>query len=292
VIAVAVLCCWCTGRDPYGSFHVSLNRLATDDAGQPPRTEWLNLGYWQHTDIFPAACQALALKLAAAARCSPAGNVLDVGSATGESLILQLTSPSLPTPARLTGLTSLRTHYERATQRLLRIQSPVHLILAHHDAVYRPSASNHPLDPNSTSPPYSSILALDCAYHFNTRRDFLRQSFHRLAPGGSIALADITFTNTALANPPLRTRFLMWFLASAIPRANMITQHDYAQTLHDIGFVDVAIEDISASVFPGFCRFLSTRGIWWAFFGKILGCYHDIGLKFVIARASRQQLPK
>lgn len=30
-------------NDPYGLFHLTLNRLPSDDQ---PKTEWLNMGYW------------------------------------------------------------------------------------------------------------------------------------------------------------------------------------------------------------------------------------------------------
>ena len=34
-------------NDPYGLFHLSLNKLPFEDPNSPPETEWLNLGYWK-----------------------------------------------------------------------------------------------------------------------------------------------------------------------------------------------------------------------------------------------------
>ena len=34
-------------KDPYGLFHLSLNKLPFEDPNSPPQTEWLNLGYWK-----------------------------------------------------------------------------------------------------------------------------------------------------------------------------------------------------------------------------------------------------
>ena len=34
-------------KDPYGLFHLSFNRLPSDEPDKPPKTEWLNLGYWK-----------------------------------------------------------------------------------------------------------------------------------------------------------------------------------------------------------------------------------------------------
>ena len=36
-----------TKNDPYGLFHLSLNKLPFDDPNSPPATEWLNMGYWK-----------------------------------------------------------------------------------------------------------------------------------------------------------------------------------------------------------------------------------------------------
>ena len=39
--------------DPYGLFHLTLNKLPSEDPKSPPLTEWLNMGYWKvgHTLI-------------------------------------------------------------------------------------------------------------------------------------------------------------------------------------------------------------------------------------------------
>lgn len=36
-----------TSNDPYGLFHLSLNTTPQDDPNGPPRTEWLNMGFWK-----------------------------------------------------------------------------------------------------------------------------------------------------------------------------------------------------------------------------------------------------
>jgi hypothetical protein len=33
--------------DPYGSFHLKLNKLPGESPGAAPKTEWLNMGYWK-----------------------------------------------------------------------------------------------------------------------------------------------------------------------------------------------------------------------------------------------------
>ena len=33
--------------DPYGLFHLTLNKLPSESPNSPPLTEWLNMGYWK-----------------------------------------------------------------------------------------------------------------------------------------------------------------------------------------------------------------------------------------------------
>ncbi|KAJ3762857.1 hypothetical protein EV360DRAFT_34776 [Lentinula raphanica] len=228
LITVALLCFLYRRRntktnDPYGLFHLSLNKRQGEDANSPPVTEWLNMGYWKDTNIFPDACQALALKLVRAAQCQEDGNVFGTLSA-------------------------------------------------------------HPLNPSSTSNRFNSILALDCAYHFQTRELFLRQSFHQLLPNGRIALADICFSNALPMNPWVR---LIRRVLKLMPQENAISIDDYIRCLEQIGYEDAKIEDISEDVFPGFVAFLKSRGLGWWLFGFVMYQYYSAGARFVIASASR-----
>ncbi|KAJ4489315.1 S-adenosyl-L-methionine-dependent methyltransferase [Lentinula edodes] len=278
-------------NDPYGLFHLSLNRRSGEDENEPPKTEWLNMGYWKDTKVFPDACQALALKLIQTAQCKEGGKILDVGHGTGESLILLLTHTSVPRPGYLSGITSIPMHHQRSLERLKSIVAADTKITLHvGDAVYHQdvSAANHPLNPSS-SVTFDNILALDCAYHFQSRETFLRQSFHQLDPGGRISLADICFANT----PPMtwKARLVRRFL-KLMPKENAITISEYANCLERIGYVDVKVEDISEEVFPGFVGFLKPRGLVWWIFGSVLYSYHAAGARFVIASGYRSKESK
>ncbi|KAJ7492559.1 S-adenosyl-L-methionine-dependent methyltransferase [Mycena latifolia] len=275
---IVVLVFWLAKRsssDPYGEFHLALNKLPTDDDEALPRTEWLNMGYWKDTDVFPKACEALALKLVQAAGCKPGGEVLDVGHGSGESLIFLLTHPLVARPSQLTGITSLKAHHERSQARVARLQQPIPVVLHAGDAVYRPGCRGHPLDPSSEER-FDTILALDCAYHFQPRTAFLRQAYEKLRPGGSVALADICFAPGALA-----TRWTRWVLR-LMPRENMVSTDEYLAEMRGIGFTDVRLEDVTDDVFPGFIRFLGTRGLGWKTFGGVMGVFAGAGARFVV----------
>ncbi|GLB40002.1 putative VIT family protein [Lyophyllum shimeji] len=45
-------------------------------ANDPYGTEWLNMGFWRHTDVFREACAALAVKLIQAAQCKAGDRIL------------------------------------------------------------------------------------------------------------------------------------------------------------------------------------------------------------------------
>ncbi|KAJ6610058.1 S-adenosyl-L-methionine-dependent methyltransferase, partial [Mycena sp. CBHHK59/15] len=282
-LAASVTKIWCRSADPYGLFHLTLNRLPLDDPAAPPRTEWLNMGYWRDTDVFPDACQALALKLIQAARCKPGGKVLDVGHGSGESLILLLTHPSVPRPSCLNGITSLESHYRRSQARVARLDQDVPVVLHAGDAIYRAGCIEHPLDPSSDEH-FDTILALDCAYHFQPRTAFLRQSYDRVLPGGSVALADICFAPSALQT---RWTRLVTALLRLMPRQNLVSTDEYLAQMRTIGYVDVELEDITEDVFPGFIKFLRKRGFMWWAFGRILGAFAGAGARFVVVRGKR-----
>ncbi|KIK71064.1 hypothetical protein GYMLUDRAFT_254342 [Collybiopsis luxurians FD-317 M1] len=284
VLIVSVAAYWLYHRvklsssDPYGLFHLSLNKLPGEDESSPPKTEWLNMGYWRDTNSFPDALPstALALKLVQAAQCKEKGKVLDVGHGTGESLILLLTHPSVPRPAYLAGITSIPLHHKRSLQRIQRIAVPNTDVSLHvGDAIFRKSSSvNHPFSPSTTS--FDTILALDCAHHFRTREEFLRQSFHHLERGGRIALADVCLANT----PPMdwKSRVTRQVLR-LLPKENAVSVNQYAKCMEEIGYENVVIEDISADVFPGFVGFLKPRGFGRWISGTVFYAYYMSGAR-------------
>ncbi|KAH8102607.1 hypothetical protein BXZ70DRAFT_929208 [Cristinia sonorae] len=280
------------GKEPYSAFnHQDLNKRG--DHEDAPQTEWLNMGFWKDTTVFPRACEALALKLIAAAQCQVNGNVLDVGHGSGESLLLHLRHPSVPRPSHITGITSLEAHYTRSLERVKQCQADLgvadKVTLYHGDAVYRPTDKKqdypHPLNPTSRLRPFTTILALDCAFHFRTRHDFLVQSYTRLAPGGRIALADICFSRGSGWKRGVVRRLVG--LLGVMPAENMITVCDYVRDMEVIGYEDVVVEDITEDVFPGLIKFLGGREIGWKVFARMMGLLPAAGARFVIISGRR-----
>ncbi|EFI28624.1 methyltransferase [Coprinopsis cinerea okayama7 len=133
-------------------------------------------------------------------------------------------------------------------------------------------APDHPLSPTTLFPPFDAILALDCAYHFNSRRLFLEQSFARLNPGGRIALADICFSKNDLDT--FKTR-LVTSLLRMMPLCNRVSLEEYQLHMQQTGYEEVEVEDITADVFSPFIAFLKTQGFGWWTFAVMLDVYEN-----------------
>lgn len=159
------------------------------------------------------------------------------------------------------------------------------VLLLQGDAVWRPGNQDHPLSP-SFQHDFDNILALDCAYHFNTREEFLRQSLRCLTPGGSVTLADLCFS---LSPGPVLT-FLLWRVLHTMPRQNITTKEQYMQQMREIGYDDVELEDITPFVFPGFRAFLKQRGRIGGAFSWLMSWLEWRGLRFVIIKGTRPNL--
>lgn len=213
---------------------------------------------------------------------------IDVGHGCGDSLLLLLSHPDIPRPDLVHGITSLPEHHRRSQARVDQLLSSEPRSVARPqvelfagDAVWR-LEERHPLSTES-SQLFDIVLALDCAYHFNTRRKFLSQSFSHLRPGGRIALADICFKS-----PP--SGVVTWLLSKilrAMPRANVQSKLDYVAEMEALGYADVTMEDITEDVFPGFVRFLATQSLAFRLFGKSIILLQALGARFVIVTGTR-----
>jgi Methyltransferase domain len=248
---------------------------------------------------------AMAINLMQAAQCIDGGKVLgmysvlcipnlnmhhlDVGYGTGESLVFLLSDHRVPRPSSLTGITSLAKHHRRAQNRIARLLSSLpdpkpEVVLYAGDAVYHHrTAFDHPLDPSSQKC-FNTILALDCAYHFDTRSEFLSQSYVKLVPEGRIALADICIDPSSLRYGQA------WLITSffrLMPKQNMVSTKQYVSVMKEIGYVDVQLRDITQDVFPGFIKFLRRKGWGWWFLALVLDWYANTGARFVIVTGAR-----
>lgn len=101
---------------------------------------------------------------------------------------------------------------------------------------------------------FDKVVALECAFHFDTRRDFLNEALRVLRPGGTLAVADIIRGPWL---PHVRARALQRFYGYLherfwqIPRANRYGEDRYRSELAQAGFESVELTEVSEKVlFP------------------------------------------
>jgi SAM-dependent methyltransferase len=207
---------------------------------------YLNLGYWKTARTIDEACPALATLVAEAAAMGPNDDVVDVGFGFADQDMLWIERFA---PRHITGLNVTPVQVRLARQRLQRRG------LADRITLTEGSATAMPL-PDACC---DIVTAVECAFHFHTRADFLAEAFRVLRPGGRLVLADVI---RAAPEPEVLRRRVQDFTWSqfaqkfAVPAANADQRAPYAAKLNAAGFATVDVTPIGEHVFPGWHRAL------------------------------------
>ncbi|MGA8112812.1 MAG: methyltransferase domain-containing protein [Actinocatenispora sp.] len=213
---------------------------------------WINLGYWHDVErvdennaervgeLFKAAQSQMAHLLAKTARLGTEDTVLDCGFGYADQDLLWAEEYR---PARITGvnITPNQVRVGRERVRLTGLDDVVHL--------QEGSATALPFDADT----FSVVFALESAMHFRTRRDFLREAFRVLRPGGRLVMADMCQKSDRESGVGLRRRLRhrYWRGQIAFPEANVWTTQRYLSELADAGFKNEWLDSIGADVYPG-----------------------------------------
>ena len=208
-------CLWLTLRGDVRQYYTILAeeeiRSLERNKTVPTRPMWLNLGYWEHATTHPDACAALAHRLGDAAALRHDDCVLDVGCGYAEPDIYWVRAFDV---ARIVAInvTPLHTGIARQLVEHHGLRRRIHVQLA--SAVSLPYTSNC----------FDAVLALECAFHFNTRERFFGEAHRVLRSGGRLAIADML----PLPGRPwngLRRRLNRRTIA--LPEANMYDRVEY-----------------------------------------------------------------
>ncbi|MDF1665050.1 MAG: methyltransferase domain-containing protein [Planctomycetota bacterium] len=202
---------------------------------------YLNLGFWETATSYDEACQALAEKLGDLAGIAKDDLVLDCGFGFGDQDALWLKRHE---PAKISALNITGSQVTLAKERF----PDPRLDFIEGSATTLAFANDH----------FDKVLALESAFHFKTRDDFLKEALRVLKPGGCLAMADIVQAR-APANLSERLAEYGGRALWQIPSGNLCEIPEYRKRLEQAGFVKISIEAIGDKVYKPFENFAQSR---------------------------------
>jgi erythromycin 3''-O-methyltransferase len=199
--------------------------LASLDNYLTERTLYRNVGYWKNGETnLDDASETMVRAMGESLQLSAADRLLDVGFGYGDQDMYLMEHFG---PREIVGLNITRSQLELATQRVAErgMSDRIHYQLASATAI--PHADNS----------FDKVMALECAFHFQTRSDFFREAFRVLRPGGRLVTFDIL--PLPFHELPLLPRLLsqaglhLWKVCTE----NVYGKEEYAAKLRAAGFV-------------------------------------------------------
>jgi ubiquinone/menaquinone biosynthesis C-methylase UbiE len=199
---------------------------------------YANYGYWPREGMsIDEACNALTELMAKELSLGPDDRLLEVGCGYGASAWWLATHVG---PREIVGIDATSIRIEKGRELMAKSGLGGRVRLQQGDATR--------LDFDDDS--FSRVLAIECAFHFNTREDFLREAFRVLGPGGILAMTDIVpLPDLDLdALTPDRVGELLALDAKLICEANVYAAPTYEEILRRIGFEGVRLYSIKDKV--------------------------------------------
>ncbi len=218
-------------------------------------TDYLNFGDWHdHPTSYRLAAEALATRLVTFAGLSPTPNgkrkAIDVGFGFGEQDILWAKRFGL----EIIGVNLAAFQIQAAWERVLSSG------LAEQIRYLQATATGLPLSTESAD----LVVALECAFHFADRRDFINEAFRVLRAGGTLATADFVVERrqeSSLSLWPLIQRIFIGATRryAQVPVGNLYGIEGYRAHLREAGFSEIEIQPVGQDVIQGFCRFMRSK---------------------------------
>jgi ubiquinone/menaquinone biosynthesis C-methylase UbiE len=219
-----------------------LYELSSTDSYLTERTLYRNVGYWKDApQTLDDACEALARFAGEQLQLGPSDRLLDVGFGYGDQ---DLNWMDWFGPREIVGINITKSQIEHASRRVAQrgLSDRIKYQLA--------GATEMPFDDNS----FDKVVALESAFHFQTRAAFFAEAFRVLRPGGRLVTVDIA--PLPYDDHPLLGRMLtsaglyLWKTC----KENIYGREVYEEKLRAVGF-NARVESIRDQTLVPFSRY-------------------------------------
>ena len=208
------------------------------------RTLFRNLGYWKDSpSTLDDACEAMARLAGEAAQLGPNDRVLDVGFGFGDQ---DMYWAEHFRPKQIIGINVTESQIALAQRRVAESG------LSERVTLQKGSATQLAFEAAS----FDKVIALESAFHFDTREDFLREAFRVLKPGGRIVLLDMIPMPNQKVNVLLRFALSIGFQLWQMNEKNLYDREIYRGKLRAAGFESASVMSIQEHVAPHFTRYV------------------------------------
>lgn len=105
---------------------------------------------------------------------------------------------------------------------------------------------------------FDRVVAVECAFHFQHRINFLKEAYRVLKPDGQLVLTDWIkgrSTNSGVNKKLGDVALKFW----GIPEANIIEAQSYKAMLKDLGFSKIRVESMADHVIPHYINYICSK---------------------------------
>lgn len=208
---------------------------------------YANFGYWHRPGMtLDEACEALTDLVARTAQLGPGDQLLEVGCGYGVGAVHYVRHYH---PKKVVGVDVTDVRVQAGREYVARQGFAEQIELHTGDATELTFLEGS----------FTKVLAVECAFHFDTREDFFRAARRVLKPDGLLVLTDIiprpgiTPERYAQRLPPLG------FDVSLDIPANLYDVNEYPRRLEHAGFTDVSVRCLTDQTLHCFGDYLEEK---------------------------------